>query len=146
MRGLLTAIAILLVIPTAAHAQNFEPAGIEANARIAVDRSVTFKRDDGWVQSLLLAVPVARDGSRIYSIIAVEYDCEGRRRRVTSREDFSARRDPVRTIISQEAPIETGPAIANQLAVACPLTSRRGSVSLIDFVAGPGSPLSRRPG
>lgn len=108
---------------------------MENNAWIAVDRSVTFRRTDGLIQSALLEIPRQRSGVR-YTLVAANFDCGTSQRIVVARTEFSSRQDPTTTTF--DPPIitnaVTSSAIAEQVRVVCGSTARVGSLSLQDLV------------
>lgn len=131
-------VALFLLIASPTFAQNFEPAGTEAGSRIAIDRSMTFRRDDGLVQSVVLTVPPQTSRDVRYALLTADFDCGKGGRKITSRTEFSSRRDPVHILLNRSpaATFEIGPQIAEQVQVVCASGSRTGSVSLFEFVGG----------
>lgn len=114
----------------------YVPAGVEGGWRIAMDRTVTFRRPDGLVQSMLLAVPLRGRSDVMYSETLVLYDCEGRSRTLVTRSDYSRRRDPVKTNYQPEDPaaIQRGRNIQRQLEVACESRERTGTMTMFDVL------------
>lgn len=78
-----------------ASAQTLEIVSSTRNITTAIDRNVTFLRDDGLTQSLLVEVPRQRAGRTEYSISLVIFDCRAGERRVLGRTTFSTERDPL---------------------------------------------------
>lgn len=136
--SLIFALAGSALLPSVVNAQNFEPAGRENGARVAVDRSVTFQRDDGSTHASLIEVPRQTSGRR-YALVAADFDCANGRRTVFSRTEFSTRRDPIQTVFDPPLVVDAAasPAVAEQARVVCGSRARVGSVTLREFVGPP---------
>lgn len=131
MRTIIVAwIGVLLAVPSASAAQSLEPAGRHGGYRYAIDLDNSGRADSTPLRVTIYEVSERRTSGTNYAVLTSHVDCNAGTRIDRIREQFSSRRDPVKTIYdpARVLSVRDNSAVAEQIAVLCqPPTARRSA-------------------